>query len=272
MCFAMAGSRRRLHLAALSWVVLIVSGLLLPQSAQAGFQFTLDYSTLNVLPSATGQGLHYVTAQGYYGGWTESQAFQVQPGLLHITTPSGYFLDKGGAYQLDNGYDHTLDVEYKFTARVTAGDLGALQFIFGDSTYSGGLGIGPGSFYIPGAGNSISLGVDPTQYHTYDYVALAGTGKFTLKIDGNLAYSGNLMGGGGTAYAYFGDPVDFNNSGYVTGDITSISYNNNNMNDITAVPEPASLLLACLGVGLMGFSIAWRRARGLGKSAETGVA
>jgi hypothetical protein len=259
----MTGSRSRLHLAILSRVVLIVSGLLLPQSARAGFEFALDYSTLNKLPSATGQGLNFVS--GSYLGSTESQAFQVETGLLHITTPNGYSLDKGGGYQLDNGYDHLLDLEYKFTARVTAGDLGALQFTFRDSTYSGGLGIGPGSFYIPGVGNSLNLGVDPSQYHTYDYVALAGTGKFTLTIDGNLAYSGNLVGGG-TTYAYFGDPYDSNNSGYVTGDITSISYDNNNMN-VAAVPEPASLVLAGLGAVLVGFSMAWRRAGGWIKSA-----
>lgn len=265
MCFDTTGSRKRLPWATLSWGVLIVSGLLLPQSARAGHSFTLDYSTLNVLPSATGQGLNFVS--GSYLGSTESQAFQVGTGLLHISIPSGYSVDKGGGYQLANGYDHTLDVEYKFTARVTDGTLGALQFTFGDSTYSGGLGIGPGSFYIPGAGNNTSLGVDPSQYHTYDYVALAGTGKFTLTIDGNLAYSGNLVGGGGTSYAYFGNPYDSNNSGFATGDITYISYNNANP-AAAAVPEPASLVLSGLGAGLMGILMAWRRVRGGGKSAE----
>jgi hypothetical protein len=269
MRFALAGLRRPLRPATLSRVVLLVSGLLLPQSAQAGYSFSLDYSTLNALPSATGQNLQFVS--GSYLGSTETQAFQVQPGLLHIFTPTGYFLDKGGGYQLANGYDHTLDVEYKFTTRVTAGSLSALQFTFGDSTYAGGMGIGPGRFYFPGLGNNIDLGINTAEYHTYDYVALAGTGKFTLKIDGNLAYSGNLVAGGGTPYAYFGNPYDYNNSGFVTGDITFVSYNNNNTGNISAVPEPASLLLAGIGAGLMGIPIA-RRRPGRGKSEEQGAA
>jgi hypothetical protein len=261
---SITGLRRRVPLATLSRVLLIAAGVLLPQSARAAF-FSLDYSTLTELPSATGQGLQYVTAQGYYGGWTESQGFQVQPGLLHIVAPSGYFLDKGAGYQLANGYDHTLDVEYKFTARVTSGTLSALQFTFGDSTYSGGFGIGPGSFYIPGVGNSITLrdaggqAIDPTQYHTYDYVSLAGTGKFTLTIDGDLAYSGNLGGGGATSYAFFGNPVDFNSSGYVTGDIASITYSNSALSAPVATPEPTSLTLVVLGAGTLGLSRAWRR-------------
>ena len=73
--------------------------------------FTLDYSTLNVLPSATGQGLRFVS--GSYLGQTEAQGFQVYPGYLHINTPNGYSLNKGATYQLDNGYDHNLDLGHK---------------------------------------------------------------------------------------------------------------------------------------------------------------
>jgi hypothetical protein len=246
----------RMSRTALVRVALVVSGVLLAQAAPAASKFTLDYGTLGVLPSATGQGLQFVS--GSYLGSTEDQAFQVQPGLLHITTPTGYFLDKGGGYQLSNGYDHTLDVVYKFTTRVTAGTLGALQFTFGDSAYSGGIGIGPSSFYIPGVGNNINLGVDPSKYHTYEYVSLAGTGTFTLKVDGELKYSGNLMAGGGTSYAYFGNPYDYFSSGYVTGDITDVEYTNVS-GLMEAVPEPASLVMAGLGAGLLGVSAVRRR-------------
>lgn len=269
MRFEMTGSSGRPRSATLVRVALVASGLLLPTYARAGSSFALDYSTLNVLPSATGQGLQFVSSP--FLGLTEAQAFQVQSGLLHLTTPDGFFLDKGGGYQLNNGYDHTLDLEYKFTVRVTAATLGALQFTFGDSTYSGGLGIGSGTFYIPGVGNNISLGIDTTQYHTYDYVALAGTGHFTLTIDGNLAYTGNLVGGGATSYAFFGNPYDLNNSGHVTADIASVSYVNASSTVVT--PEPASLVLAGLGAGLMGFPIARRRwASDRGRSAETATA
>ena len=261
MRITIADSSRRVSRTALVRVVLAVAGVLLPQAAHAGSKFTLDYGTLGVLPSATGQGLQFVS--GSYLGSTENEAFQVQPGRLHIFTPDGYSVDKGGGYQMLNGYDHTLDVVYKFTTRVTSATLGALQFTFGDSTYAGGLGIGMGTFYIPGVGNNINLGVDTTVYHTYEYVSLAGTGTFTLKIDGVLKYSGNLVAGGGTSYAYFGNPYDYFNSGHVTGDIEYVEYTNVS-GLVEAVPEPASLVMAGLGAGLMGLTVARRRMAGGG--------
>ena len=261
MRFVTTDSSGRVSRTALVRVALVVSAALLAHAAPAASKFTLDYGTLGVLPSATGQGLQFVS--GSYLGSTENEAFQVQPGRLHIFTPDGYSVDKGGGYQLLNGYDHTLDLTYKFTTKVTSASSGALQFTFGDSTYAGGIGLGIGTFYIPGVGNNINLGVDTTVYHDYEYTSLAGTGKFTLKVDGVLKYSGNLVAGGGTSYAYFGNPYDSLNSGHVTGDITYVDYAN--VSSLTeAVPEPASLVLAGLGAGLMGLTAARRRLAGSG--------
>lgn len=207
--------------------------------------FNLDYSTLSVLPSATGQGLRFVS--GSYLGQTESQGFQVYPGYLHINTPNGYSLNKGAVYQLDNGYDHNLDLVYKFTAKVDSGTQGALQFGFGDSAYSGYVGFNNGSFEIPGYANNLNFNVDPSQYHTYEIQSLANSGTFSLKIDGNQVFTGNLASGGATSYAYFGSPYTYGYSGFVSGDITYVDYKNQNI----TVPEPSTWLMGLAALMLI---------------------
>jgi hypothetical protein len=229
-------------------LTILLSLLLIPclNSAQAtDTTFNLDYSTLTVLPSATGQNLQFVS--GSYLGITESQAFQVGTGFLSLTTPSGYSLTRGGIYNLANGYDSSLDLDYRFTAKVTNGTLDALQFAFGDATYYGRLGIGPTGYAFPGAGNNTDLGVDPKQYHDYRITSAANSGTFSLWIDGTQAYTGNLASsGGGSSYVYFGQPYNYSSSGYVTAEIKSISYSN----QMTVVPE-ASTLLPLLVSGLL---------------------
>ena len=218
--------------------------------------FTLDYSTLNVLPSATGQGLRFVS--GSYLGQTEAQGFQVYPGYLHINTPNGYSLNKGATYQLDNGYDHNLDLVYSFTAKVSAGTPGALQFGFGDSTYYTYVGFNNSVVDIPGYANNLNFNIDPSQYHTYEIKSLANSGTFSLKIDGTQVFTGNLSSGGGsTAYAYFGSPYSYGNSGFVSGDISFVDYRNQNI----TVPEPSTYALATITTGVMAALARRRRAR-----------
>lgn len=228
-----------LHRYLLQVCLVLVHGLNVVNATD--IMFKLDYSTLNVLPSATGQGLQFVS--GSYLGVTESDVFQVATGALKLTTPSGYSLTRGGIYNLANGYDSTLDLEYRFTAKVVSGGSDALQFGFGDANYYGSVGISPTRFAFPGYGNNVDLGVDPTQFHDYLITSKANSGEFAFWIDGTQAFSGNLKSvSSGTSYAYFGQPYNYNSSNWVTAEFKSIDYSNR----VNSVPE-ASTLIPLLG-------------------------
>lgn len=219
-----------------------------PQTASAGSSFDLDYSTLTVLPSATGQGLYYGNS---YPFPSEATSFQVDSGALRIWTQP-YNIDRSAYYQLDNGYDHLIDAEYLVRARVTDGTSSALSFSFGDSARYGGFGISPTRYTIDGYGNNYDFGFDPKEYHDYHYFAEAATGKFTFSIDGTVVFTGNLSFSpvNTTSYAAFGHFGSSNNSGSVTGDMTSIQYNNTGF---AIVPEPTTLASALVGVGLLAY-------------------
>lgn len=231
----------RLHHYCLAVCIVLVHGLCGVNATDIVFK--LDYSTLNVLPSATGQGLQFVS--GSYLGVAESDVFQVATGSLNLTTPSGFSLTRGGIYNLANGYDSTLDLEYRFTAKVLSGGSDALQFGFGDANYYGSVGISPTRFAFPGYGNNADLGVDPTQFHDYLITSKANSGEFAFWIDGSQVFSGNLQPvTSGTSYAYFGQPYNYSSSNWVTAEIKSIDYSNR----LNSVPEASTLipLLGCV--------------------------
>ncbi|MDX2036913.1 MAG: PEP-CTERM sorting domain-containing protein [Isosphaeraceae bacterium] len=225
-------------------------------TALAGNAFSLDYNTLTVLPSQTGQGLVYGTS---FPNPAETTAFRVQDKALRLFTPSGFSWDPSAYYQLANGYDSSIDVEITVRARVLDGSLDALYFYFGDNRFVGGFGIGPSRFGLPGVGNFIDFGVDPKVYHDYRYFSKGGSGKFTLSIDDREVYAGNLLQvTSGNSYAAFGHFGSTSASGYVTADIAKIRYDNTG---VAAVPEPSTIGLAALGA-VAGLATARRRLLG----------
>ena len=214
--------------------------LLLDCPLQAGFAVDLDFGSSSALPSATGQGLVFQGSAGV----GETDVFQVSGGVLKVDTRS-FLSDVSGYYELSPGYDTALDSHLQFRAQVTnmTGVTGLVVGFSGMGGY-GYVGVTPTGWHIVGSSASGSLAAG---FHDYDLSVTGGTLAYVLKVDGVVVSTGTLPGTSPiTSYFFIGDITP--TGGNIRGEISSIHYSNNN--DVSAVPEPSSLVL--LGTGFLG--------------------
>lgn len=199
--------------------------------------------------------------------WLAAAAVAASPGLSHaldgITDPSGDFLTTfaGSAASAD------LDVLSATVTYNAATDIFTLS-----STMAGPIGLTPGGFYVwgvnRGAGTAgfAANGLNGVLFDTVVLLRPNGTGTAagtalpagSISVTGNTitgSFSGALLPSTGFAkanYTFNLWPRDGAFSGFAA--ISDFAPNNANFT-ATVVPEPASLVLMGLGVGLL----AWRR-------------